>query len=266
MSREWKPAISECCYDRQPPIGALIGVQHKVWRVTGIETQDPGDWNDRARDQWVRGGMKDPWHRAPFRVLAEPPSGGPQASMLVQPWRYPCWFIVPEHYAVCAVCAEPAPCADHLGQIQAMQEMTKLEEAMALPDGYCPACSEPITTRQKTHLFPGPNLLNPFGAAHVAFHARRSCRAGAARYEERWVAAEPGRERSLLTLKCTGRIVTHADGSAECDRADCPNIYAHHSHLVACYMRSAGCPRVECAGSQHGCTPASGLRADGSRP
>jgi hypothetical protein len=189
--------------------------------------------------------------------------------MLIEPWHYNSWHVVPEQYAVCVKCGEPSPCREYEQEVQAQREMAAAEKEMALPSGYCPACREPISTRQKTHRFPGANLLNPLGAPDVEFHTRRQCRYGAARYEEMWVSADPRRERSLLTLKCAGTIVTHADGSAECvgrDGEDCPNIYAHHSRLTSCIAQSHGCPRVECQGSRHGCTPAQGLRADGSKP
>lgn len=267
--RGWRPAMSTLCYDRQPPVGALIGLSYKVWRVVGIEPLNPGDWSERARDEWMTSGMPDPWRLAPFRVLAAPPDGGKQGSMLIEPWHYLTWRLVPEDYAVCVRCGEPAPCREYEQRVQAEKEMAAAEKEMQLPDGYCPACREPITTRQKTHRFPGPNLLNPLGASDVEFHTRGKCHSGAALYEERWVAADPSRERSMLTLKCTGSVITHADGSAECvgrrDGAECPNIYARHTHYSACYARSHGCPRLECAGSRHGCTPAKGLRADGSR-
>jgi hypothetical protein len=265
---EWRPAMSTRNYARQPEVGSLIGHAHRVWRVTGIEWQNPGDWSERAREQWMQTGMRDPWDRAPFRVLVKKPGGGGrQHSMLVEPWHYTSWHLMPEDFAVCVKCGDPAPCREYEQAKQAEREMAKAAEEMALPDGCCPACREPISTRQKTHRFPGPNLLNPLGLGDVEFHTRRKCHHGAARYEEMWVAADPTRERSLLTLKCSGHIVTHGDGSAECvgrSGEDCPNIYARHSVYSACWTQSHGCPRLDCQGRRHGCTPIKGLRADGS--
>lgn len=268
MSDEWRPAMNTRTFHRQPEVGTLIGFRFQVWRVTGIEWLNPGDWSERARDEWMQSGMRDPWDRAPFRVLVTKPDGGKQHSMLVEPWHYISWLVVPEDYAVCRRCGEPAPCREYLQAKQSEREMAKAAEAMALPDGCCPACREPITTRQKTHRFPGPNLLNPLSRDDVEFHTRNRCRHGAADYEELWVAAAPTRERSLLTLRCSGHVVTHGDGTAECvgrQGEDCPNIYARHSVYSACWTQSHGCPRVECQGRQHGCHPGRGLRSDGTR-
>jgi hypothetical protein len=263
---DWRPAICERTYGRRPEVGCLIGQNHAVWRVTGVEEINPGDWSERARDEWMQFGMPDPWERRPFRVLATKPQGGPQHSMLVEPWNFVAWQVVPEHYAVCSECGDPAPCRDLLGQRQAAKELAKAEADMSLPDGCCPACREPITTRQKTHRFPGPNLLNPFGLPDVEFHTRRKCHHGAAKYEHMWVAADPSRQRSLLTLRCDGGVVVHADGTGECHGAeDCPNIYARHNSYRACYTQSHGCGRG-CSSANHpGTRLAQGLRRDGSR-
>lgn len=266
---EWRPAMSAPCYDRQPPVGALIGIDHKVWRVARIEPLNPGDWSERAREMWIAQGMADPWRSAPFRVLATKPDGGREHGMVLEPWHYMTWRILPEDYAVCARCGEPAPCREYEQRIQAEKEMAAAEKEMELPPGCCPACREPISTRQKTHRFPGPNLLNPLGAPDVEFHTRSQCRHGAAQYEKQWLTADPSRQPSMLTLKCTGVRISHADGSAECagrDGVECPNIYAHHGSQSACWCATAGgCPRAECAGSRHGTRIAKGLRADGSR-
>lgn len=244
---EWVPAISQTEYTRTLEVGLLVGIQRKVWRIVDVKPLSPGNWSERAAEEWVKAGSPDPWERTPVMVLAVPVGGGKRGGITIEPWDYaPSWNVVPEHFAVCSQCGEPAPCAEYEGEVEAVYEMGKMAERMAVPDGWCPGCSQPISSRQKVHWFPGPNLLNLLAADGVAFHQRRECRWSAAEYEGRWVAADPTRERSLLTLKCEGTVVVHDDGSAECWGAadsDCPSIYAEHRCHTACYAQTHGCPR-----------------------
>jgi hypothetical protein len=64
---------------------------------------------------------------------------------------------------------------------------------MPLP-GCCNCCHEPVTTRQKTVLFEGPNLRYPnLGQDSALFHTRADCRWDARRYDGFWARAVPGR-------------------------------------------------------------------------
>ncbi|AKU15765.1 hypothetical protein VV02_07705 [Luteipulveratus mongoliensis] len=245
----------------------LIGHGQKAWRIVRVEDLIPGDWSERAVQMWHDERMPDPWQRAPFRVIVTPVKGGDEHMMTVEPWHFITWHVLPEHYAICAECGEPAPCIGHLSAVEAAREIERASEAMELPDGFCPACREPITHRQKVFRFAGENLLNPLGSPMVRFHQRTKCRGAAAAYEEKWVAADASRERSLLTLRCEGFVTVHADGSGEChgrnDGIDCPNIYARHRMATSCAYLSHGCPKCP-PGSRHGCRLASGLNTDGS--
>lgn len=246
--RWWSPAMSTSHYDRRPPVGALIALDRKPWRVRTVEDIPADEWSDEHRDVWLRDGMPDPWRSRPFRVEVESPAGIEAGTATVGPRNHPTWHVLPEHYAVCVTCGELAPCREHTAMKQAEAEMARLEKQMRLMPGCCPACQEPITSRQQTVTFPGENLLLITGAPDPVFHLRQACRDGAARYEEMWVRADPTRPRSLLTLRCRGLLVVHHDGSAECHGApDCPSVYAHHGHLTACYAQSHGCGR--------GCSP-----------
>ncbi len=189
-----------------------------------------------------------------YEVIAERltgPEPGKHYGMKVEN-AYQRWYEIGEHYAVCNCCNELPPCSG----VRAEREVQKSVEAMKIPDGYCPACKEPITHRQQKYVFPGPNLLNPFGADGVQFHQRNKCRSSAAAYEEQWVKAGPTRERSLLALRCPGHLIVHGDGTGECHRADsasCPHIYARHQSYSACYTQSHGCGK-ECPREGHpGC-------------
>lgn len=163
------------------------------------------------------------------------------------PYAY--WREIGEHYSVCNCCNELPPCSG----VRAERAVQESVEAMKVPDGYCPSCKEPITRRQKKYVFLGPNLLNPFGDDGVQFHQRLQCRSSAAEYEEKWVNADPTRERSLLTLRCPGHVIVHHDGTGECHRSDganCPHIHARHQSYSACYTESRGCEE-ECARAGH---------------
>jgi hypothetical protein len=242
----WRPAlIDRACYDRRPPVGAVIGFRRKPYRVLAIDEVHPANWTDEERDAWQQEGMPDPWPRAPFRVRVQPMPAGRPSGMRVGPLHYVTWHLLPEHYAVCVSCGEVAPCVELSNQRKAEQAMDRLERLANVLPGCCWGCSEPVTARQKTHTFVGENVWMPTAPSPV-FHARQRCRSSAAAYEEAWVAADPRRHRSLLTLRCTGSVVVHQDGTAECFGAvesDCPDIRAHHRYIAACYAQSHGCPR-----------------------
>jgi hypothetical protein len=146
---------------------------------------------------------------------------------------------------LCSCHGEPWPCLEAEQQAYAEQELAVAERAMRVMPGCCPACEEPVTSRQKSITFGGPNVVNPL-AEGPTFHLRRKCRGSAARYEEKWVTAEPGRPRSLLTLTCVGHLIVHHDGTGQCvsrnDGSECPTIYARHPSYSACYLSTHGCP------------------------
>lgn len=234
VSQRWQPAMMHRLYSRRPEIGSLIGYHYRAWRVLDI------------RDVDRREG--DVSYMEPYEVIVTPVDGDDADRHFgIRVNGFTTWNVLPEHYAVCHLCGDLAPCRRHMEAKAAEADMKRAVENMSLLDGACPACKEPITHRQKSHRFPGPNLLNPLGADVVQFHARRQCQGGAAEYEEKWVKADPTRGRSLLTLRCAGHLVVHQDGTAECfsrqDGSDCPTVYAHHQGLRACYVQSHGCGR-----------------------
>lgn len=249
--RFWDPAVRGTDWEgRKPPVGALIAWNRRPLRVVEVRDQPPGDWDEKARDQWLEAGMPEPWHRAPFEVHVRPVGGGKRTMGIIQPWHYGWARPLPDHYAVCVHCGELAPCREITAQRQARQEMAAFERLANVLPGCCWGCSEPITARQRAVTFPGENLLMPTAGPDVTFHLRRTCFGAAARYEERWVTADPRRPRSLLTLRCAGSVIVHADGSAECFGAvdsDCPSTHAWHRGWSACYAQTHGCGQ--------GCSP-----------
>jgi hypothetical protein len=98
--------------------------------------------------------------------------------------------------------------------------------------GVCPACSEPVSARQKSITFDG-NVEIP-GGAPVTYHVGRGgCRGEAARYEERWVQADPDGRRTSLT--CPGRVINHNDGTYECSElTECRGPTANHHWYTRC--------------------------------
>ncbi|WP_405852949.1 hypothetical protein OG571_47680 (plasmid) [Streptomyces sp. NBC_01369] len=129
------------------------------------------------------------------------------------------WYTLPEHYGVCRICRELPPCR-HVHNDAIMDRASeRMAKDMAIMPGVCHGCREPITKRQKTFAFPGPNLIRPdLGNDSAIFHTRRDCLATARSYDERWAAAEPQRTRLLY---CEGTVTVHHDESRECDSLDC---------------------------------------------
>lgn len=248
VPRYWSPALIERSDYREPPIGELIGFRGRAYRVIAVDEIPETDWTDDERD-WL---SRRTWGHRPHRVRVLPVDDEREHGMRVSPWQSPIWHVLPEHYAICATCGDLAPCAGHHAARAAAEAARRAEKDMAVLPGFCPSCNEPITHRQKAITYPGPNVLNPLGQPNVRFHTRRKCLAGASRYEEAWVAVDPIiRPRSRLTLRCTGSLIVHGDGTAEChDAQDCPTVYAHHPRLVACYLQDRGCPR-ECPRDGH---------------
>lgn len=249
----WSPAlIDRVCYDRRPPVDAVIGFDHKPYLVLAIDDVHPANWTDDEQAEWQQAGMPDPWLRAPFRVRVQPLPDGRPGGFRIGPRTYVTWYLLPDHYAVCVSCGEIAPCRELTGRREAEQAMVRFEMLAGILPGCCWSCAEPITARQKAITFDGTNVWMPT-APPAVFHARRSCRAAATTYEEAWVQADPQRPRSLLTMRCTGSVVVHQDGSAECFGAvdsDCPDVRAWHRSMSACYATSHGCLRG-CSRSGH---------------
>lgn len=166
---------------------------------------------------------------------------------------------------LCSCCGHPWPCLAADQERQAEKELEAAERELALMPGCCPACGEPVTSRQRGITFEGPNVRNPL-ASNPTFHLRQQCQGAAARYEDSWVAADPRRKRSLLTLRCSGTVIVHADGTGECFGADaadgyCPSIHARHRAMYACYTQTLGCGR-DCSREGHPGTRLVGAPAD----
>lgn len=267
---DWHPSGITRSYDRhRPEVGTIVAFDRRAWEVRHISDADPEPyeadrlvsyapaWRDRMR---------------PYRVTLRRIHGAPHerensvqdVGLRVGTSAYAPLPTYPNgRVPLCSCCSHPWPCLEADQQAQAEKEIRAAEREMSLLPGCCPACQEPVTSRQRSITFGGPNVRNPL-AEGPTFHLRRACRGGAARYEELWVNDEPGRARSLLTLACAGTIIVHHDGAAECfgaDESDCPTVYAKHRGYMACYIQSPGCGRG-CSSMGHPGTRVSGRPVD----
>ena len=233
MSRHWSPAMQGVRFARRPEPGGLIAIRRKPWRVIEVNELDSEEFE--------------------YEIVVTPLDGDRQHVASIPRHAWDAWSNLPEHFAICHSCGELAPCREHERGIYAAEQSKRMDRELQLLPGCCPACQEPITSRQQTIDFPGEYVHNPLAPAGPRFHTRMKCRGGAERYEAAWVAADPTRKRSLLTLACDGSVVVHGDGSAECfgaENSDCPSVHARHRSHSACYIQSLGCPR-DCPTSGH---------------
>lgn len=237
----------------------LVAVDRRPWRVAEVKDVPADMWTDKTREAWLSWGRPDGWRSAPYvAILAPHPSGKPM-HVEIRPLEHKSWWhALPEHYAVCAVCGELAPCKEITAEAAAKIVMQKFDRLANVLPGCCWSCSEPVTSRQASRVFLGPNVWMPIAGSDPAFHLRRRCVGAAACYEDDWVKAEPSRERSLLTLRCTGSLIWHGDGTAECfgaNDSECPGWRAWHGQQMSCYVQTHGCPR-KCDRTTHqGCGP-----------
>lgn len=249
----------------RPPVGAVVAYERRAWEVMRVADADPTP-EEQERLAAYRPAYRD--RMAPYRISLRR-LHGPQhprentARDISLRTRVGCYdpFPIYPHGRVplCSCHSHPWPCLVADQQAQAEKELRTAEKALNLMPGCCPACEEPVTTRQRSITFGGPNVRNPL-AEGPTFHLRHKCYSSAASYEELWVNDEPGRPRSLLTLRCEGHVIVHHDGTAECHGAagsDCPSIHARHRSYQACYVQSHGCGR-ECPVEGHPGTRVSG--------
>lgn len=268
MSTRWLPYGPHLGGSNRPEEGDVVAIERAAWKVIRYTDAAP------TPEERERAATAGPWadRYRPYELLLQRLHGPAHdaeddrhvVSVCVPGDSYPGIPVYPHgRVPLCSCCGHPWPCRIADEQATAEAALKRAEKAMRVMPGCCPACNEPITTRQRSIRFGGPNLLNPL-AEGPTYHTRGRCWHAASRYEQLWVAAEPGRPRSLLTLQCEGTLIVHGDGTAECHGAkdsDCPSIYARHRCMGVCYTQSAGCPR-DCPVRGHpGCEP-SGRPAD----
>jgi hypothetical protein len=217
-------------------VGAILAFDHAVWRV--VEKSRHPD--DRER----------PWTVVlrPIAITGDDPRARDHDQHLATPEYYYGWQVYPAesagHYPVCATCHEPMPCRDQMAERVSAASAADLERYTIA--GVCPACEEPVSSRQKRMTWPD-NAAIP-GGPPVTFHLRGQCFGSAMSYEKRWHALDPDQRRRVLS--CTGHVINHNDGTYECSEFDvCPGPQASHPSYTVCR-----CPDCHAHGS-FGCHP-----------
>lgn len=223
---EWIPEISgpwssRTTYTDEMQPGQLVAWQRKPYRVVEVRERAHANWPDAYREAWVEQGMPDPatWYYRP-RVIVLRSEEDPTAKPVnLQGPNSARWYALPEHYPICRLCKEIPPCS-HVHNDRIMDRATeKMAQDMAILPGFCHACKEPITKRQKSFTFPGANLIRPdLGDGSAIFHTRGKCCGALKSYDKRWAKAEEGRDRFFY---CEGTYTVHHDDSSECTYADC---------------------------------------------
>lgn len=257
-ARPWQPLRAQGAYAR-PSVGALVALEHAVWRVADIRDLRMDAPETAA---WSRAGMPAAWDRRPADVVLHHVAGAlpgwlddlsgwdRQAIVRHRPvHELHTWNSYPGgRWPQCSCCGEPMPCRAELQEKEISTGMRAVERWARVAAGHCWACAQAITGRQKAVAYDGDNVDFPGGITPV-FHLKMPCRAEAVEYERRWVAADPTRVRILTWPHCTGHLIVHFDGSSQCQGpARAPGCAGHlthdHGSESACYsaMRG-GCPR-----------------------
>ncbi|WP_331756275.1 hypothetical protein OHA04_45230 (plasmid) [Streptomyces sp. NBC_01590] len=221
---EWRPSepgsYRKQSTERLQP-ETLIVWQRQPYRVIEVRELQHANWPEKYREAWTNHGMPDPdaWNYRPRVIVVRHEEQSQTKPLHMVGPSSATWHVLPEHYAICRLCRELPPCR-HVHNEAIMDRVSShMAEQMAILPGACHACREPITKRQKAFTFPGTNLIRPdLGDDSAVFHLRGTCAGPRTSYDKRWAAAEPGRSRLFF---CEGTLVTHHDGSKECDNTDC---------------------------------------------
>lgn len=249
---DWHPSgVTRTPTGKRPEIGDIVALNRRAWEVThvsdAIPTPDEQERLNSYRPEFRA--QRQPYHVSLKRLHGAAHKHENDRQEVGFRVRADAYNPLPVYrngrVPLCSCCSHPWPCLVADQQDYAEKQLKAAEKALRLLPGCCPACEEPVTSRQKSITFGGPNVTNPL-AEGPTYHLRSKCRWGAAKYEELWVADESGRPRSLLTLRCEGHLIVHGDGTGECfgaDGSDCPSLYAQHRSYSACYYQSHGCGR-----------------------
>lgn len=187
----------------------------------------PQHWPESFRLRWEAHQPADvtpeQWPLRPWRIdleiigtplpAASSRDNGRFRALGADPSSY--WRVLPEHFSVCRICSELPPCRHTQREELLGHQQDQLREVLDLQPGTCLGCRTPITPRQKTITFAGPNLIRPdFGDDSAVFHARQSCREKVEHYDLRLAKATGAEAR----FNCPGVLVIHSDHVPECSR------------------------------------------------
>ena len=244
----WRPLRASLSNGRPLAAGDIFALDHRAWRVTELRRHPlPADAGPDAGPSYevrcvpLTVGAPDGESHSMIvhTVMPAPRLGRLNPDPTAKP-RWPSFWILAEHYDVCGRCGEPSPCrelTDEKRTTSAVEEFTRYTN----PD-LCPACSEPITLRQKSRTL--PNIISPLGGL-VTFHLRARCFNTAEDYEQRALAAGA---ITALVFSCSGTMTEHVDRSYECTNPFCPSPRARHRGYEACrYTVASACTRPDCS-------------------
>ena len=264
---EWRAIGTVGIGDNRPIPGRLVAFRHGVYKVEAVEFLA---LDDDDRDVWLSWGTPDieSWARRPYTATLRYVAGwhpsvpdGKEwdglATITVRAKHHARWMHYPVsgRWPMCSCCGEPMPCRAELEDRQVTASLDRIADLESKLPGCCWACSEPISSRHQAVHYEGENIDLP-GAHSPDFHLRAKCFGAAKRYEERWVAVDPRRERIITYPKCRGSLIVHHDGSTECTngeapffgvemstQSDCRGHETHdHSVFIACFTEGP-CPR-----------------------
>lgn len=251
----WNPLGTTWAHTHRAEVGWLVAQKHAVWKILAIDDLPMTPEEQNSADSWMRYGPGGPWPNRPYRASAQWVGGvkpdwvtpdQDTGKMVIRPDRYVSWRYYPDgRWPQCSCCGEPMPCRESLTDQRVDVELAKMVKFESRVPGSCWACGSPITSRQRSVAYPGPNLDYP-GGPTARFHARESCRYEAEKYEARWLEEDPTRARMLTWPYCRGRPYWHNDGSSECvgGRDDCRGAETHnHGPQAGCRNMDGGCPR-----------------------
>lgn len=226
----WYPLGTSTEYAGDLTPGQLVAHEHAVWRVVDVNPVPEHDWSDREREAVEKISRM----YAPHHVVLRPASitsDDPRSRDCDRSYRSrgANWHVYrDEHYPICGTCHEPLPCREKKTKQVAAAASRDLNRYV-MP-GVCPACEEPITSRQKTLTFE-MNVKMP-GGPPVTFHARGQCRRWAIDYEEDLAKQDP---TYRTTLSCRGSVTNHLDGTYECTEGpDCRGPAVPHPGYFCC--------------------------------
>ncbi|QLF84212.1 hypothetical protein SEA_PYTHEAS_72 [Gordonia phage Pytheas] len=136
-------------------------------------------------------------------------------------WGSVGWPRIDEHYPICGTCRDLMPCQHVVIDTIATQSSDTFERYNT--PGVCPACREPVTSRQQLISF--SRNLHGFGA--VTFHLRKKCRHSACDYD---VAVHEEDGDYQLTCPGTSRSGLDDNGMrvTYCTEPDCRGADRRH--------------------------------------
>ena len=202
------------------------GLRHKPWRIEEI----------RRRDKRTILTLRPPgpeFDLAQFnQIISYPTPHSARPGIESAPFGI---VVLDEPYPVCSHCGELMPCTEEWVETLVARDIEKT--ARYQNPAICPACEEPITTRQKTVTF-DTNLYVPLGPP-VTYHLRQKCLYKAITYEKE-VAKATGIDPRL---SCSGYLTLHCLLPDQCTNPTCPGPDARHRGWDAICRSRGMCPQ-----------------------